>query len=58
MITAYVMLNPLRVTLVVHFVLPDEDTIQVLKDVLQRAKRRGIQLERLFLGKGFAGIAV
>jgi putative transposase len=39
-------------------VLPDEDTVQVLKDVLKRAKRLGIQLERLFLDKGFAGMAV
>ena len=57
-ITAYVMLNHLRVTLVVRFVLPDEDTVQVLKDVLKRAKRLGIQIERLFLDKGFASIAV
>ena len=57
-ITAYVMLNHLRVTLVVRFVLPEEDTVQVLKDVLKRAKRLGIQIERLFLDKGFASIAV
>ena len=57
-ITAYVMLNHLRVTLVVRFVLPDEDTVDVLKDVLKQAKRLGIQIERLFLDKGFAGIAV
>jgi len=57
-ITAYVMLNHLRVTLVVRFVLPDEDTVEVLKDVLKRAKRLGIQIERLFLDKGFANIAV
>jgi len=57
-ITAYVMLNHLRVTLVVRFVLPEEDTVPVLKDVLKRAKRLGIQIERLFLDKGFAGIAV
>jgi putative transposase len=57
-ITAYVMLNHLRVTLVVRFVLPDEDTVDVLKDVLKRAKRLGIQIARLFLDKGFASIAV
>jgi IS4 transposase len=57
-VTAYVMLNNLRVTLVVHFILPEEDTVQVLKDVLKRAKRLGIRIERLFLDKGFAGIAV
>jgi putative transposase len=57
-LTAYVMLNHLRVTLVVRFVLPDEDTVEVLKDVLKRTKRLGIQIERLFLDKGFASIAV
>ena len=57
-ITAYVLLNHLRVARVVRFVLPDEDTVQVLKDMLKRAKRLGIQIERLFLDKGFAGIAV
>jgi putative transposase len=57
-ITAYVMLNYLRVTLVVRFVLPDEDTVEVLKDVLKRVQKLGIQIERLFLDKGFAGIAV
>lgn len=57
-ITAYVMLNHLRVTLLVRFVLPDEDTVPVLKHVLKRVKRLGIQIERLFLDKGFAGIAV
>jgi len=57
-ITAYVMLNYLRVTLVVRFVLPEEDTVDVLKDVLERVQKLGIQIERLFLDKGFASIAV
>lgn len=56
--TAYVMLNYLRVTLVVRFVLPDEETVQVLQEVLKRVQKLGIQMERLFLDKGFAGIAV
>jgi len=50
-ITAYVMLNHLRVTLVIRFVLPNEDIVQVLKDVLKRAKRLGIQIARLFWTK-------
>jgi hypothetical protein len=37
-VAAYVMLNHLRVTLVVRFVLPGEDTVQVLEDALKRAK--------------------
>ena len=39
------MLNHVRVQLVVRFVLPDEDTVQVLQDVLKRAKRPGIQFD-------------
>jgi hypothetical protein len=57
-ITAYVMLNYMRVTLGVRFVLPGEDIVDILQDVLQRVKRLEIQIERLFLDKGFAGIAV
>jgi putative transposase len=57
-ITAYVMLNYLRVTVVIRFVLPDEDIVDVLRDVLKRAKRLGIHIARLFLDKGFAGMAV
>ncbi len=57
-VTAYVMLNHLRVTLVVRFVLPHEETVQVLQDVLKRAKRLGIRIGCLFLDKGFASIAV
>jgi putative transposase len=56
--TAYVMLNHLQVTLVVRFVLPEEETVQVLKDVLKRVQKLGIQIARLFLDKGFAGITV
>jgi putative transposase len=56
--TAYVMLNHLRVTLVVRFVLPEEETVHVLKEVLKRVQELGIQVGRLFLDKGFAGIAV
>ena len=57
-ISAYVMLNHLRVILVVRFVLPGEDTVAVLRDVLERAQELGVQIERLFLDKGFASIAV
>ncbi len=56
--TAYVMVNHLRVTLVVRFVLPEEETVDVLKDVLKRVKRQGVQIARLFLDKGFASLAV
>lgn len=56
--TAYAMKRHLRVTLAVRFVLPEEDTVTVLKDLLRRLKKLGIRVERLFLDRGFDGIAV
>lgn len=56
--TAYVMVKHLRVTLAVRFVLPDEDTVTLLDDLLNRLKTLGIRVARLFLDRGFDGIAV
>jgi putative transposase len=56
--TAYAMLDGLRVTLAVHFVLPDENLVTVLDDLLKRLKTLKIQAARLFLDKAFDGIAV
>ena len=56
--TVYVMLNGRRVTLVLRFVLPDDDTLTVLQDLLKRLYLRAIRIARLFLDKGFNGIAI
>ena len=56
--TAYVMLNGLRVTLALRFVLPEDDTLTVLQDLLKRLHFRAIRIARLFLDKGFNGIAI
>ena len=56
--TAYVMLRGLRVTLAIRFVLPGEETVEVVKTLLQQAKKIGIRIKRLFLDKGFGCIAV
>jgi putative transposase len=56
--TAYVMMNYLRVTLALRFVLPDDDTVTLLDDLLQQVKTQGITIARLFLDRGFDGIAV
>jgi putative transposase len=56
--TAYVMLNGLRVTLAIRFVLPGDDTVAVLDHLLNRVKTLGIRVGRLLLDKGFNGIAV
>jgi putative transposase len=56
--TAYVMLNGLRQTLAIRFVLPAQTVVSVLDDLLQSLKTLGLRLDWLFLDKGFASIAV
>lgn len=56
--TAYLMLHGLRITLAIHFVLPDDETVAVLDDLLGRLDTLGVRVRRLFLDKGFAGTAV
>ena len=56
--TAYVILNGLRVTLAIRFVLPEDDTLTVLQDLLKRLHLRAIHIACLFLDKGFNGIAI
>jgi len=56
--TAYVMLRDLRVTLAIRFVLPGEETVEVVKSLLQQVKKQEIRINCLFLDKGFSCIAV
>jgi len=56
--TAYVMLNGLRVTLALRFVLPEMTVVSLLADLLTSLKKQGFQIACLFLDKGFASIAV
>ncbi len=56
--TASVLLNGLRVTLALRFVLPEMDVASLLDDLLNRLKKQGFQIACLFLDKGFASIAV
>ena len=57
-VTAYVILNGLRVTLALRFVLPELDVVSLLDDLLKSLKRQGFQCACLLLDKGFASIAV
>lgn len=56
--TAYVLLNGLRVTLAIRFVLPEDDTLTVLQELLKYLQLRAIRIACLFLDKGFNGIAI
>jgi len=56
--TAYVIHHGLRVTLALHFFLPTDSIVGVLKVLLERAEKIGIGINCLFLDKGFAGIDV
>jgi putative transposase len=56
--TAYVILNGLRVTLALRFVLPEMTVVSLLEDLLKSLKKQGFQIACLFLDKGFASIAV
>jgi putative transposase len=56
--TAYLMLNGFRISLAIHFVLPADDTVAVLAQLLGRVERLGLRVKCLFLDKGFAGTAV
>lgn len=56
--TAYVVCQGLRVTLAVHFVLPEDDTGGVVALLLQRVRAYGLRVTCLLLDKGFASVAV
>jgi len=56
--TAYVIWRQVRLTLAVHYVLPEEDALEVLKILLQRLKSLGFEARVLYLDKGFAATAI
>jgi putative transposase len=56
--TAYVVLDGLRVTLALRFVLPPDDTVSVVDTLLKRVKAQGVRASCLLLDKGFESIAV
>ena len=56
--TAYLILNGLRVTLALHFVLPDDEVVGVVDRLLCRVHAQGIRVSCLLLDKGFESIAM
>ena len=56
--TAYLILNGLRVTLALRFVLPEDDAVGVVDRLLRRVQAQGIRISCLLLDKGFESIAM
>ena len=56
--TAYVIWQSHRVTLAIRFVLPDNDTVGVLSDLLKRLKVLKYRVKTLFLDRSFASVGV
>jgi hypothetical protein len=56
--TAYVIWRQVRLTLAVHYVLPAEEVLGVLKILLQRLKKLGFEAKVLYLDKGFASTPI
>jgi len=52
--TAYIIWRQVRLTLAVRYVLPEEETLEILKFLLKRLKKLGFQAKVLYLDKGFA----
>lgn len=56
--TAYVIWRQVRLTLAVHYVLPDEKALEILKILLQRLQNLGFSAKVLYLDKGFAATPI
>jgi len=56
--TAYVIWRQVRLTLAVHYVLPGEKALEVLKILMERLKNLGFEGKVLYLDKGFAATPI
>ena len=56
--TVYVIWRQVRLTLAVHYVLPGETVLEVLKILLKRLKRLDFEAKILYLDKGFAATPI
>jgi hypothetical protein len=52
--TAYVIWRQVRLTLAVHYILPEEEKLDILKQLLERLGVLGFTFRVLYLDKGFA----
>jgi hypothetical protein len=56
--TTYVIWRQVRLTPAVHYVLPNEEALEVLKILLQRLKKLGFSAKVLYMDKGFAATPI
>jgi putative transposase len=56
--SAYVIWRQVRLTLAVVYVLPDDETVDILQRLLRRLKTLGFRAKVLYLDKGFASTRV
>ncbi len=56
--TAYIIWRQVRLTLAVRYVLPEDETLEILKFLLQRLKKLGFKAKVLYMDKGFASTAI
>jgi hypothetical protein len=56
--TAYIIWRQVRLTLAVRYVLPEEETLEILKFLLKRLKELGFKAKVLYMDKGFASTGI
>ena len=56
--TAYAIVRGQRLSLAMRFVLPQEETVEVLADLWRALRQRALRISCLYLDKGFASVAV
>lgn len=56
--TAYVIWRQVRLTLAVHYVLPKEEALEILKILLLRLQKLGFSAKVLYMDKGFAATPI
>ncbi len=57
-ITLYVMVRQMRLTVAVVFVRPEDETVEIVKRLLERSKALDIQIDVLYLDRGFCNSQV
>ncbi len=56
--SAYAIVRDQRVTLAMRFVLPEDETVEVVANLWRGLRRRGLRFSCLYLDKGFASVEV